>query len=105
VVEKTVSEIVDTLRKRLDIPVIGVGPLIGKSPAWGQKILDGTICPTPSDADHLARELHAREEERLALLEVVGRRKLVSAGLTREVIDEILGVLEKIYREQGCPHS
>lgn len=83
--------------------MVQLGPLVGMSPAWGQRVLDGTVCPDLAAADQLARALGAREGERLALLEAVSRVKLERAGITGPDLDRVIEVLLIVYRERKAP--
>lgn len=96
-----VHRIVGQLRHRTGVRVIDIGPLIGMSSSWGQRVLDGTVCPDLPTADQLARALGAREGERLALLKAVSRVKLERAGITGRDLDRVIEVLLLVYRERG----
>lgn len=96
----TVSGVIEQLRVRAGVSVTRLGPLVEMSPAWGQRILDGTICPDLDACDQLARALGAREPERLALLEAASRVKLARVGITGEDLDKVVEVLLVVYRER-----
>lgn len=96
----SIREIVEVLRTRAGVPVTQLGPLVGMSPAWGQRVLDGTVCPLLSTADRIARALCARESERLVLLEAVSRVKLEHVGITGADLDRVVEVLLLVYRER-----
>ena len=96
----SVEGIVDQLRRRAGVAVTQLGPLVGLSPAWGQRVLDGTVCPDLAAADRLARALGAREVEHLALLEAVSRVKLKRAGITGTDLDRVVVMLVEIYRRK-----
>lgn len=93
----SIGRIVDVLRRRAGVSVTQLGPLVGMSPAWGQRVLDGTVCPDLAAADKIAKALGARESERLALLEAVSRVKLERAGITGEDLDRVVEVLLVVY--------
>ena len=96
----TVHQIVDTLRTRAMVGVTQLGPLVGMSAAWGQRVLDGTICPDLATADRIAQVLSARDEERIVLLEAVSRVKLTRAGITGVDLDRVVDVLLVVYRRR-----
>lgn len=97
---QSIGRIVDQLRRRAGVKVVQLGPLVGMSPAWGQRVLDGTVCPDLATSDTLARVLGAREGERLALLEAVSRVKLERAGITGNALDQVVETLVRIYRRK-----
>ena len=97
----TPREIVDQLLRRAGVGVCTLGPLVGMSPAWGQRVLDGTICPDLVTTDKIAEVLGAREVERLALLESVSRVKLSKAGVTGKDLDRVVEVLIEVYRRKN----
>ena len=86
-------EVIESLRKRAGMSVIRVGPSVGMSFTWGQKVCNGTLCPTLTAADQLAQTLGAREGERVALLTAVCRVKLELAGFDEAQIRAATDVL------------
>ena len=97
----TPREVVGQLLRRAGVGVCTLGPLVGMSPAWGQRVLDGTICPDLVTTDKIAEVLGAREVERLALLESVSRVKLSKAGVTGKDLDRAVEMLVEIYRRKA----
>ena len=90
-------KIIDHLRNRAGVAATKIGPIVGMSTTWGQRVLDGSICPNLPQANKLAKELYARKEERLRLLEAVSRTKLSRAGINGENLEKVIRLLLRLY--------
>lgn len=88
-----VHKIIDQYRKKAEIQVTKFGPMLGMSPAWGQKVLDGTIYPNLTKAQEIADILGMSADERLDLVTAVAEVKLKSAGLSPEQVAAVLKTL------------
>lgn len=91
-------KILESARLAAGICVVGLGPMVGRSPSWGQQVLDGSTMLTPAMAGELDDALKLggdlvvqvrRERLQRALL----REGLVSGPVSDQALDSLLDLL------------